>query len=1315
MVFMNLIRHSKYPTNYRDKIQFFQNSYLNHYTTSLVRYNFFYNRRWDNEGPHPSNPGESHFLSIDNGHYGLYYSMYNHDAERKQQQFEDERYILEYLLRESKRFQCTLWCENVSQLKKSTVIFIQQFNLDINHSFDTLKRFLYTSLSSNHSHIKFTKPYQSQYQFNQVRHFTTTTTKKDAVTEDAKIIELIDESSAPKPTKTFEQSLLDTQIAGITQIYSTYTQPEDLNMIYPLYQSLKRNQLTLPNIELYNIVLNSIIKRSLDSEFSLEAIENKLTTLLTIYQDILTSGLKPNHDTYNLILNTLLEGAIDCHNLTSNNQLHYAEIITKRQEFSKIAIDLYSSIMSLDKVDLSLIIPKLVNVLNINPDLLNTEVIETIAKQIKQLEILTFEDLKSFIKLSSNFTQFNVFEGDSSQLLIHDYIKNLYEIYCEYQNKDADEFIIYSLLVESLIHNKQLSLASQFLDDILIDYKKSLSLDNTPSKLQLSNLLSSYLKSIINVESDKLFKAHELIKQFNNISYLPDLSVHVYNTLISKYLCEIPINDINDKHYKIVYELYDFVAIRKDYQDTKTIQFMKEDGYICRELLLNKAIELGDHERIFQILKEILLKNHLIYDIMIFKNVLNYLFNGVLYNRPDDEPFNHYYYGLVWNLIENQAVHYESNPRDLADYLAEYLQYVIIPPYSGTVNGIEVDINRQQQITNYNIQLIMNSLFINKLIDEIDIQRDNMFGLITISKFLMSYNSGGDGIENDNENHNYSTTMTKIIEFQAKLINQFEDCDNHYLQLGEEVETFRDELINHFSTLMITHDQYKLELTTSMIEACKLLGISIEDKNKNKKGSLNKSNYNVNLSYLLNVNYKLGINKFIDLFFKGYNFSCMTWEIIINYNFINEYLDRNSHITRREFIKRIWTSNIDHDLKVELMSRLMALRSDKVNIKLIEMLMESEWLISMINGSPIDNKLLGNLFAACQSSENIQFKNLLIKPEFFKLIYSINQDLNWIDEYFSTLSKFERYDIIIELINQYNLNQLELSASTFPIYNSYLNALLKTGDMRQFSQVLELILSTNTNHLEVYRKEIIELLIEYNLIKCINDSYDGRLFLQMYIKYCDLSPTIRQGLSLLKLRDNLNNNKFDDIYSYKPAKSIKELSTRILAQDLGGMNKLYNDNSELLPDHGAKSELVRQLFDQLNKAKNLGIDNKVIRNKFNTMMKFLQMNKFRHLSFDNLLVAIKLLSNMGANDILNFLIKRFINHNNNQLSSLINFYFMEVDLVESSQQMKLLNWMNGSFYYLNDPVVIEAIGQFCKEKCIKLTEFNETKFQHQLT
>ena len=111
MVFQSFIRFAKYSlssSSCRPEVRhhFFRSSYpyLNrhHFFKNLIsNYNKGFNKSkwWFRSQRNTSNRSKS-FLTISDGHYGLYYSMYNHDSERQQRQKDHEKYIKHMILKQ---------------------------------------------------------------------------------------------------------------------------------------------------------------------------------------------------------------------------------------------------------------------------------------------------------------------------------------------------------------------------------------------------------------------------------------------------------------------------------------------------------------------------------------------------------------------------------------------------------------------------------------------------------------------------------------------------------------------------------------------------------------------------------------------------------------------------------------------------------------------------------------------------------------------------------------------------------------------------------------------------------------------------------------------------------------------------------------------------------------------------------------------------------------------------------------------------------------------------------------------------------------
>lgn len=251
-----------------------------------------------------------------------------------------------------------------------------------------------------------------------------------------------------------------------------------MNIIYPLYQAVKRNDLTLPSIDLYNIVLKSILQRSLNNtELELSAIEERLTTLLTVYQDILSIGLKPNKETYNLIVNALLDGSLQCLELPTDNSLQYAEVFPKSQEFAQICIELFNSISN--QLDLKVLLSKLIKLLSNYPQLVTGKIIQPFISIIQESQLESKESCLLVLELSKYFDQFAVLNNKEAFKII----ESAYHQYKQFP--DIDPFSAYEKVIVSLINNNFAKRAGQLLDEILMDYKESLQFRNRPTKNKL--------------------------------------------------------------------------------------------------------------------------------------------------------------------------------------------------------------------------------------------------------------------------------------------------------------------------------------------------------------------------------------------------------------------------------------------------------------------------------------------------------------------------------------------------------------------------------------------------------------------------------------------------------------------------------------------------------------------------------------------------------------------------------------------------------------------------------------------------------------
>ena len=79
------------------------------------------------------------------------------------------------------------------------------------------------------------------------------------------------------------------------------------------------------------------------------------------------------------------------------------------------------------------------------------------------------------------------------------------------------------------------------------------------------------------------------------------------------------------------------------------MEMVKHNGKACRDVLLSHSLEENDHEHCFQLIKEILVKEHLISDLDTLNKTFHYLYNAMLHNITHDD--NNEEQGFLINII----------------------------------------------------------------------------------------------------------------------------------------------------------------------------------------------------------------------------------------------------------------------------------------------------------------------------------------------------------------------------------------------------------------------------------------------------------------------------------------------------------------------------------------------------------------------------------------------------------------------------------------------------------------------------------------
>lgn len=396
-----------------------------------------------------------------------------------------------------------------------------------------------------------------------------------------------DEESCLNP-----ETFLATHVAKIEHCYET----GDLNMINSLYQALKRNGI-VPPLEIYSKVLESLAKRDLDKD----DLDYKMSELLTCYQDMIVSKLKPSDEIYNTVLGCLFKGSILAYKSRNPNGLDFYKIASelfqaidsqhKHHQFSKEVLD--QALLSMNLYPGHVSLQTALAIVNWSP------------LYIK--DSFYYLALISYAKLTNDKVM----------------IKQLYE---EYRNSlisdmslKKGEFEVYSMVISGLVETGDVELAIKLLDRIIIDVREQNGL-----AANVSLILSNFLISVSKIDPHRAYK---LWLKFHQIRWIPEFSYEFYLVLMA--------NSFQD--WTLTKKIYDCILpMKKTYRDDRN----NLSDYLLHPLgvesvmssLLDYALQLKDNEVIMKILEESVIKGF-----RVNTGVYSYVFSYLKEIRcPDD-------------------------------------------------------------------------------------------------------------------------------------------------------------------------------------------------------------------------------------------------------------------------------------------------------------------------------------------------------------------------------------------------------------------------------------------------------------------------------------------------------------------------------------------------------------------------------------------------------------------------------------------------------------------------------------------------------
>ncbi|PSK37671.1 hypothetical protein C7M61_003378 [Candidozyma pseudohaemuli] len=1232
------------------RIQFFQSSlpYLNN--NAVTKFQRNHTRRWRSEDPHPSN---HKFLSISNGHYGIYFTIFNHELRREEKNgLHDSGSHVLMVFPSGSLLSIYIPYFVISKVK-------EEVYSHIDHLKTVSKEFLSSWALVKPKHLL-----QQQYF---IRSFTTSATEKEqeplkiTPLSQPKIEEVVEEFGGEEVP--FAESFRKSQCDEITKVYNTHASPEDLDIIYPLYQALKRNDIPLPTIELYNIVLESILSRALDSDkSSLASIESKLTNLLTVYQDVLhlcsSTSLRPDSTTYNLVLKGIFEGCVETVSAgRSPSVAHhiYQEFEAKAKEFGQVGTDLFLSLKDCLNLALPSILPHMVAAITSFPELLTVDLVEKILEHRT-----TVTGAGSFyvglIELSQHFASLGM--PNLSPQDIHHYLISVFEDFKTNAQSSPElmscEYNVYSALILALIANGNLSLATKFLDDILVDYKSSLQASDkniVVAKQKVSALISVYLEAITSSgKAGDLHKAYNLMNKFNDVPYLPEFSTQLYNKLIALFINEYSMLEMlrrasSDQTilkqqkdvYSIIWNLYEKVAIRSDYQNNMYDATIYPKKFAnCREYLLTLSIDLGDYSKAHRLMKEILAKDHLIGDWNVSKKLVLFLINTAQVSGNGE------YIHLCWTLLEQQAARHVHDSSILNAFVSEHLPYLV------------------NIVSEFNFERLINSKMVIDSFAKFDLSKDNIYGLMTIMTYLVNI-AGSREVS--------SEAKLRILQYQAHLLKEFEDTENHYLQLSEELLQFKHNLINSFTYLIASSTT--LTITNEITDVCEILGIVAPSS------GLSKAVISMDYSHILAINYLKGVENFEGAFKAGFNFNALTWKLIINRNYVVESLCKERVMKIEEFVARLLGLSLELYEKHALLCSLISLGHEKVNIEVFKSLLKGDE-----SGALENSRVLDALASFSQDTNNSYFLSIF-EGAFQRLLEGCDNN-EWASKFMFKLSSIGKLKEVVNVVSQERIKKLSLTTE---------------GDINFLASLLTCHIALNNDN-EVMAimktffsdKEGNKHLMESNeLLTIVVDFYISRgnyaIVVDRFGKLAKRSVALNERVKFASFMMQMTGET--------PTKQdstdhdVATFAISLLSQhDVGSMNKLFELNSKFLRTAGA---IFESMVEHLTAASRLTTDSRAVRAKFEAVIRLCKTMRLKELAVDHLVNVIRLLGLMDARDLLNVLVNKFVNRG--ETASIVNLYFLQIRVTSAHEASVLKREFESALQRVGDKINLARLAQ----------------------
>lgn len=407
------------------------------------------------------------------------------------------------------------------------------------------------------------------------------------------------------------ETYLRTHIEQINTCYST----KQYARIHALYQSLKRNGLTVP-LDTYEKIIDSFARRAFDSNN--RNLDEKMFSLLNCYHDIVNSKLKPSTRIYNTVLLQIFRNSIVAFEANNQNGL----------DFFKIGSQLFHTVIKNNRLK-SEVINHYLLALNIYSGApfkyfsMNEQQNSTaLVPNLDAFKATVINGCATFKKDSFYFISLINLAKITNNL---PFLKELYQEFLLLLPLDtsitlkSDQFEIYSMFITGFLETGELKLSSKIFENVINEIKLK---NGMSDNIQL--VLSNYLISLSKMDAQK---AYSLWSNFKKLSWVPEFSYDFYLQMMA--------NSFHD--WTLTKKIYEYIfpmdrVFHNKARLTTTTSEINLSSYLLYPIhtevilnsLMNYAIQLNDQEVVFKLLEESQIKEFA-FDINLYPYIFNFM------------------------------------------------------------------------------------------------------------------------------------------------------------------------------------------------------------------------------------------------------------------------------------------------------------------------------------------------------------------------------------------------------------------------------------------------------------------------------------------------------------------------------------------------------------------------------------------------------------------------------------------------------------------------------------------------------------------